>query len=71
MKQNTWFLVLIGGIGHGTKHLRRRREEDFRRPHMKLTPYAQRPSIVGIGFDWPSDDENSDEEPGDEDQQWR
>ena len=25
--------------------------------NMKLTPYAQRPSIVGIGFDWPSDDE--------------
>ena len=38
---------------------------------MRLTPYAQRPSIVGLGFDWPYDDENSDEELGDKTQNWR
>ena len=38
---------------------------------MRLTPYAQRPSIIGLGFVWPDDDENSDEEVGDETQQWR
>lgn len=36
--------------------------------NMRLTPYAQRPSIVGLGFDWPYDDENSDEELGDKTQ---
>ena len=39
--------------------------------NMRLTPYAQRPSIVGLGFDWPDDDKNSDEELEDETDQWR
>ena len=39
--------------------------------NIRLMPYAQRPSIVELGFDWPYDDENSDEELGDETQHWR
>ena len=38
---------------------------------MRLTPYAQRPSIVGLDFDGPDDDDNSDEELGDEARHWR
>lgn len=33
--------------------------------NIRLTPYVQRPFIVGLGFDWFYDDENSDEELGD------
>lgn len=71
LKQNTWFLVLIGGMGM----VQNIYASAARRPsgalNMRLTPYAQRPSIVGLGFDWPYDDKNSDEELEDETDQWR
>lgn len=71
LKQNTWFLVLIGGIGM----VQNIYASAARRPpgalNMRLTPYAQRPSIAGLGFDWPYDDESSDEELDDDTKQWR
>ncbi|KAI4117296.1 MAG: hypothetical protein LQ338_007575 [Usnochroma carphineum] len=71
LKQNTWFLILIGAMGM----LQNIYAGAARRPpgalNMSLTPYMQRPSIIGLSFDWPSDDETSDEEPTGEDQQWR
>lgn len=71
LEQNQWFLVLIGGIGT----VQNVYASAARRPsgalNMRLTPYSQRPSIVGLGFDSPNDDENSDEELEDDTQQWR
>ena len=71
LKQNTWFLVLIGGMGIIQNIYASAASRPSGALNMRLTPYAQRPSIVGLGFDWPYDDENSDEELGDEGQHWR
>lgn len=71
LKRNAWFLVLIGAIGM----VQNIYAGAARRPpgalNMNLTPYMQRPSIVGLSLDWPNDDETSDEEPTDENQRWR
>lgn len=71
LKRNTWFLVLIGAMGM----VQNIYAGAARRPpgafNMNLMPYLQRPSIVGLSFDWPNDDETSDEEPTDENQHWR
>ena len=71
LKQNTWFLVLIGGMGLVQNIYASAASRPSAALNMRLTPYAKRPSIVGLGFDWPYDDENSDEELGDEANQWR
>ena len=71
LQQNTWFLVLIGSMGMVQNIYASAARRSSGALNMRLTPYAQRPSIVGLGFDWPYDDENSDEEVGDQTQQWR
>ncbi|KAI4190314.1 MAG: hypothetical protein LQ346_004938 [Caloplaca aetnensis] len=71
LKRHTWFLVFIGAMGM----VQNIYAAAARRPpgalSMNLTPYKNCPSIVGLAFDWPKDDETSDEGPADEDQQWR
>ena len=71
LKQNTWFLVLIGSIGMVQNIYASAAKRPYGTLNMRLTPYAQRPTIVGLGFDWPYDDENSDEELDDKTQQWK
>ncbi|KAM0801860.1 hypothetical protein BDR22DRAFT_888307 [Usnea florida] len=71
LKQNTWFLVLIGGIGLVQNIYASAASRSSAALNMRLTPYRKRPSIVGLGFDWPYDDDNSDEELGDEAKRWR
>ncbi|KAL7956843.1 hypothetical protein V8C34DRAFT_199740 [Trichoderma compactum] len=71
LKQNTWFLVLIGGIGM----IQNIYASAARRPasafNVRIMPYMPRPTIVGLGFDWPRDDEVSDEDLDDITGQWR
>ena len=71
LKQNTWFLVLIGGMGIVQNIYASAASRPSGALNMRLTPYVQRPSIVGLGFHLPYDDENSDEEIGNESHHWR
>ncbi|KAK1252106.1 hypothetical protein MKX08_003293 [Trichoderma sp. CBMAI-0020] len=69
-QQNTWFLVLIGGIGmiqNIYASVARRPVSAF---NISIKPYSPRPSIVGLGFDVPNDDETSDEDLDDTTGQW-
>lgn len=71
LQQNTWFLVLIGGIGMVQNiyaSAARRPASTF---NLRIVPYPPRPTIVGLGFDWPHDGETSDEDLDDETRQWR
>ncbi|KAM0445169.1 hypothetical protein ACHAPV_009486 [Trichoderma viride] len=71
LQQNTWFLVLIGGIGmiqNIYASVSRRPASAF---NIDIKPYSPRPSIVGLGFDSPHDDETSDEDLDDTTGQWR
>ncbi|KAL7894296.1 hypothetical protein HDV63DRAFT_160296 [Trichoderma sp. SZMC 28014] len=71
LQQNTWFLVLIGGIGMAQNihaSVARRPAGAF---NMSIKPYPPRPTIVGLGFDSPHDDENSDEDLDDTTGLWR
>lgn len=71
LEQNTWFLLLIGGIGMMQNIYAASASRPATALDLKLTPYAPRPTIVGLGFDWPWDDENSDEDMEDKTGQWR
>ncbi|KAL8894207.1 MAG: hypothetical protein Q9192_004523, partial [Flavoplaca navasiana] len=71
LKRNTWFLVLIGAMGMVQNIYAGAAKRPPGALNMNIVPYLQRPSIVGLSFDWPNDDETSDEEPTDEGQQWR
>lgn len=71
LKQNTWFLVLVGAMGMVQNIYASAARRSSGALNMRLPPYAQRPLIIGVGFDWPHDDENSDEDLGDDTQQWR
>ncbi|PON28913.1 hypothetical protein TGAM01_v202021 [Trichoderma gamsii] len=71
LQQNAWFLVLIGGIGMVQNiyaSVARRPASAF---NMGIKPYAPLPTIVGLGFEQPCDDENSDEDLGDTTGHWR
>ncbi|PNP43591.1 hypothetical protein TGAMA5MH_04563 [Trichoderma gamsii] len=71
LEQNTWLLVLIGGVGM----VQNIYASSVRRPasafNMGIKPYEPLPTIVGLGFEQPCDDENSDEDLGDTTGQWR
>lgn len=71
LKSDTWFLMLIGGIGM----IQNMYASAARRPpsavNMKLSPYSKRPSIVGLSFDWPFDEENSNEDTQDTTDKWK
>lgn len=59
LQQNTWFFVLIGGIGmvqNVYASAARRPASAF---NMSIEPYLPLPTIVGLGFDWPHEDETS------------
>ncbi|KAL9039865.1 MAG: hypothetical protein Q9180_002272 [Flavoplaca navasiana] len=71
LKRNTWFLVLIGAMGMVQNIYAGAAKRPPGALNMNIVPYLQRPTIVGLSFDWPNDDETSDEEPTDEGQQWR
>lgn len=70
LQQNTWFLVLIGSVGmvqniYATAATRPASAFDI-----SIIPYSPLPTILGLGFDWPYDDEASDEDMDDKDGQW-
>ncbi|PQE30982.1 hypothetical protein CJF32_00006020 [Rutstroemia sp. NJR-2017a WRK4] len=71
LKQNTWFLILIGAIGMVQNIYASAARRSFGTLNLRLTKYQPRPSIVGLGFDWPNDDPNSDEDMNINIQQWR
>ncbi|KAJ5921919.1 hypothetical protein N7516_009622 [Penicillium verrucosum] len=62
LKENTWFLVLIGGLGmvQNICASAARRHPEALNLHIK--PYPARPTIIALGFDWQHDEENSDED---------
>lgn len=71
LQQNTWFLILIGGIGMAQNiyaSVARRPADAF---NMSIQPYSPRPTIVGLGLATPQDDETSDEDLDDTTGQWR
>jgi hypothetical protein len=71
LQQNTRFLLLIGGIGTVQNiyaSVARRLIGAF---DISIKPYLLRPTIVGLGFDYPLDDETSDEDLDDQTGQWQ
>lgn len=71
LEQNPWLLVLIGGIGM----VQNIYASSVRRPasafNMGIKPYEPLPTIVGLVFEQPCDDEHSDEDLDDTTGQWR
>ncbi|KAJ5494364.1 hypothetical protein N7463_010451 [Penicillium fimorum] len=73
LKENTWFLVLIGGIGMVQNIYASGARRSATAFNLHIKPYAPRPTIIGLGFDWlpEDDDEDSDEDMDDERGDWR
>jgi hypothetical protein len=71
LKENTWFLVLIGGIGMVQNIYASTAKRSAAALSLSITPYKQRETIIGSEFTRPYDDENSDEDVEDKTNQWR